>query len=111
MKFSELKTLKEGLGDEHKKWVDQFLKDSEKFDKEDKPEKVERIERVVSADPESGKNDHTLKIWYTNDKGHKEKYIYALPHEEKEGKFKITEGKEESKEMGNEESKKEAAKQ
>jgi len=83
--LDKVKELKDKLPEESKGLVDQFLKDADKFEKSEKPKRIERIEKVVSADPETGKNDHTLKIWYENDKGKKNRYVYSLPHEEKEG--------------------------
>ena len=96
--FDKMKTLGDKLPTEHKEVMDQFLKDADKFEKSEKPQKIERVERIVSVDPETGKNDQTLKIWFENEKGKRNKYVYALPHEEKEGTFKIKqESKEETK--------------
>lgn len=65
--LDKVKTLRDKLTDEHKEVLDQFLKDADKFEKTEKPKKIERIEKIVSADPETGKNDNTLKIWFENE--------------------------------------------
>ena len=68
------------------------MKDSDKFDQ--KPAKIEKYENVISTDPETGKEDYTVKVWYQTDDKKRQVYSFTKPHDE-DGKYTL--GQEDSK--------------